>query len=147
MSSLSHVYSRYFLLICLILSAIRLVSFHIHLSLLISKGGTIQAFPGGKAPSSPTVLSCNTEKTEKPGITGLPILMPISRSRMGKRGYLRKDNLFIHKANFLQYHSSTTLNSKTMRQMQQKFGRNMCGIAVPWLVTVGGYFLLILGRK
>ena len=112
MSSLSHVYSRYFLLICLILSAIRLVSFHIHLSLLISKGGTIQAFPGGKAPSSPTELSCNTEKTEKPGITGLPILMPISRSRMGKRGYLRKDNLFIHKANFLQYHSSTTLNSR-----------------------------------
>lgn len=101
------------LFICLVLGVARLISFHVQLSHSFSTGDTIQTFPG-RVSRSPEVLSCNckTQKTKKPGITGLPILMPIDRRRMGKRGNLRKEDLFVHKANFIRYHSSTVFNSR-----------------------------------
>jgi len=115
------------LLICLVLGVVRLVSFHIQLSHSNSKGDSSRGIPG-----APTELSCNTEKTEKPGIDELPILMPFDRSRMGKRGYLRKENLFIHKANFLRYHSSTVFKSRNFAanatEIWSKYAWDRCAL-------------------
>ena len=115
------------LLICLVLGVVRLVSFHIQLSHSNSKGDSSHGIPG-----APTELSCKTEKTEKPGIDELPILMPFDRSRMGKRGYLRKENLFIHKANFLRYHSSTVFKSRNFAanatEIWSKYAWDRCAL-------------------
>ena len=63
-----------------------------------SGGDVVNARGAGKARLSNAV--CNSTKSPRPSLDGLPLVMPFSRGIMGKRGKLRKDDLFIHRGNY-----------------------------------------------
>lgn len=60
--------------------------------------GEVNARGAGKARLSNAV--CNSTVSDRPTLDGLPLMMPFSRTVMGKRGKLRKDDIFIHRTNY-----------------------------------------------
>jgi hypothetical protein len=99
---------RNFFLLCIILGFLRILIFH---GYLVRKKNS-QVHSSNDSFPYQGICSSNKKAVEKPGISGLPIFMPFSRSRLGKRGYLKKEDLFIHRANFLRYHALGAFNSR-----------------------------------
>ena len=103
------------LLLCILLIGVsRTILFHGFLANTLSKvvvsPQILQKNENAPVNNINKTKMCNPIRSERPNLTDLPIVMPFSRGKMGKRGILRKEDLFIHRTNINRFHLTSKLN-------------------------------------